>query len=529
MLKSFTNSHNSSFIKSEKLKFRKELTKMKKLFSLVLVAVLALSMCVTAFAAVNNDNSGVITLNPDDSIASGTKYTAYQILVLESYSGDHYSYKPATGWSDFFATGAAGAQYMTVNSNGYATWTASDNSAAKMQAFARAAVAYATTNNIAGTTQTYDGTNDVKWENLNLGYYVVDSDAGILCNLTTTAPTVAINGKNKVLIEKTAKEAADENDTYSADGEIVKIGDTVNFKIEVTIYAGAEGYVLHDKMSAGLTLDAASIVLKNGDTTLTAGTDYTLATENLTHNDCTFEITFAQTYLDAVSTALGYDTTASQTVVVTYNAVLNANAVIEGEDGVNKNDAKLEYGDDHETDWDTVTVKTFEFDLIKYDGATKAFLDGAEFVLYAADQKTVIDVVKVSDTEYRVATEGETTADSIVVTGGKVTIEGLDAQNTYYLKETVAPTGYNLLVDFVEVKFNTVSDAYVNNVYTYTGDEVTVWHDGNGGVAVENNAGTILPSTGSTGTTLFIVFGSIVALSAFVVLVARKKSAGYTV
>ena len=44
-----------------------------------------------------------------------------------------------------------------------------------------------------------------------------------------------------------------------------------------------------------------------------------------------------------------------------------------------------------------------------------------------------------------------------------------------------------------------------------------------GGVAVENNKGTVLPSTGGIGTTIFYVVGSVLVIAAGVLLVTKKR------
>ena len=78
-------------------------------------------------------------------------------------------------------------------------------------------------------------------------------------------------------------------------------------------------------------------------------------------------------------------------------------------------------------------------------------------------------------------------------------IFGLDEGSTYFLLETKAPEGYNLLDEEVEVKGNAVS------------------------IDVENEAGSILPSTGGIGTTIFYILGTLLILGAGVVLVTRRR------
>ena len=80
-------------------------------------------------------------------------------------------------------------------------------------------------------------------------------------------------------------------------------------------------------------------------------------------------------------------------------------------------------------------------------------------------------------------------------------IYGLDGDSTYYVRETVAPTGYNKLDEDVEVAM---------------GDENNIQ-------PIVNNAGSVLPSTGGIGTTIFYVVGSIMVVAAGVLLITKKR------
>ena len=126
--------------------------------------------------------------------------------------------------------------------------------------------------------------------------------------------------------------------------------------------------------------------------------------------------------------------------------------------------------------------------------------------------------MKNADGSYRVAlnTEnGENVTDTIVV-NGKVHISGLDKVN-YWLEETRAPDGYNKLTERQEVELSKGSQ----NATLEAG--ATAWAEGNGGVVVKNNAGTVLPSTGGMGTTLFYVIGGGLMVAAVVLLVTKKR------
>ena len=322
----------------------------------------------------------------------------------------------------------------------------------------------------------------------------MDSSLGALCGLNTTKPNVTITEKNeKPTIEKKVK---NHNNDW-VDENTAKIGDTVEFKITIHVEAGAQKYKVTDTMEKGLSFNFGSIKIDD------AALDDNNATLTLKQKegDPTFTLTFADSY---VAGKVG------ETIVVTYTATLNENAVVAG----NKNSATLHYSNQHTVNKETTTY-TYEFDLVKVDGTTNKLLDGAKFKLYdAKDSVTPIKVVPVAG-GYRVANGNEAGAtETIAVTGGKVHISGLD-KTTYWLEETKAPDGYNMLTERKPVDLTNGS----NNT-TLTSD---TWSEADHGVAVENNAGTVLPSTGGMGTTLFYVIGGGLMVAAVVLLVTKKR------
>lgn len=456
----------------------------KKLFAALLAAALVLAMAVPAFAE-TNATKGSITI---DNAVSGETYTIYRMFTLDSYDADSktYSYTVESAWENFFQTGA-GKDYITLT-NGHPTWTEGADAAA----FAKAALAWAKTNNIGHTDQTSATSTNVTFSNLKLGYYLVDSSLGALCSLNTTNPNAKIEEKNgQPTIEKKVKNG----DTWDTTND-AKIGDTVEYKVEIKVADGAQTYTVTDTMSKGLTFNSVSLkVAANGTTA--AASDYTLTpTEN------GFTLVLPESYVSTL--------TKGTTIIVTYNATLNKDAVIDG-DG-NTNEVKLGYGNHQNTVPSKVTTKSYQFDLVKVDGTTNKLLDGAEFEL--ADGETKLSFVKDANGNYRVATTGEKDATTtITVKNGKVNIYGL-AGKTYTLTETKAPDGYNKLVTPETINLTDGSKASATiESETYV----------DGGVVVKNNAGTVLPSTGGMGTTLFYVIGGGLMVAAVVLLVTKKR------
>lgn len=463
----------------------------KKLFAALLAAALVLAMAVPAFA-VTNATKGSITIS---KTVTDETYTIYRMFKLDSYNAESntYSYTVESDWEGFFKTGAGG-NYITLDGQNHPTWTAADeNDSTTVAAFAKAALAWAADKKISGTKETATG-DTVTFSDLGLGYYLVDSSLGALCGLNTTTPNVTIEEKNgQPTIEKKVKSHYD----GWAEKNTAKIGDTVEFKIVVHVEAGAQSYKVADTMSDGLTFNSSSLKVTYKDAPATANSDYTLEPGK---NGTTFTLTFKDSYVaDKVGEA----------IVVTYNATLNDKAVVTG----NKNKATLGYGTNKTVESETTTY-TYEFDLVKVDGATKKLLNGAEFKLYDAENGgSVIKVVPVAG-GYRVANGDETGAVDTIKVNGKVHISGLD-KTTYWLEETKAPDGYNMLTERKPVSLTNGSN---NTTLTSS-----TWSEADHGVAVENNAGTVLPSTGGMGTTLFYVIGGGLMVAAVVLLVTKKR------
>ena len=479
----------------------------KKLLGLLLALTLSLTLCLPAFAVSGtNNNGGSITIN--DAV-EGHTYKAYQIFVLESYNtaadgNGAYAYKANSVWEPWLKQQT---QYVNIDAQGYVTWV----NGADAAAFAKAALAHAEDARISPTaTQTASAPvtgaqySTVTFRDLNLGYYLVDTTLGTLCSLDTTAPSVEMFEKNEPPhINKQVKEDSTGN---WGDDNTAEIGDTVEFQTTISAKKGAESYVLHDAMSAGLTLDPDSITVAN----LTKGNDansgdYHVVTTGL-NDGCTFEVHFHQSYLDTI--------TADTSIVVTYKAVVNENAVVHPSG--NPNGTKLEYGDENNTKVtppDETKTYTFKVDVVKTDDKNKV-LDGVQFKLY--DAKTggnEIALVKVSNGVYRLAKDGENGVEYITTVNGQLEIKGFDANTNYYLEETKAPDGYHKLAERVEIAVKEANlEASVSN---------DTWQSG--GVHVVNTPGKELPSTGGMGTALFYIGGGVLVVGAAALFVLKKR------
>ena len=176
---------------------------------------------------------------------------------------------------------------------------------------------------------------------------------------------------------------------------------------------------------------------------------------------------------------------------------------------------------------DKVYFKTYYTGIIKVDGEDSTVkLEGVKFVLkengvtFPVSKNTDGYYVPTAapDTSSMTAEEAAAALDAAatVVTdaNGKIIIRGLDEDKTYTLTEIETNEGYNLLVGDKELVL--IEDGYDKDGKP-TFDPSTQFD------TIENNKGTVLPSTGGIGTTLFYVFGTLLVLAAGVVLVTKRR------
>lgn len=492
----------------------------KKIAAIMLSVMMVLGMASVVSAAegagaTSATGNGTITIN--NAIPKQT-YKIYRILELESYNTTtgNYAYKATTAWKSFIDSKEIQNVYVTIN-NDYVTW----KKGAKAEDFAQKALKYANDNNLsvdkketAPDAASGETISTVTFSNLPLGYYLVDSSVGALCSLNTTNPTATIREKNGVPSVK--KEVQEDSTSAWGDSNTADIGQTVNFQTTITAQLGAQNYVLHDKMEAGLTFDGTVTVTKNG--TDVEGANYKLkkSTDSLASitDECAFEIAFTQSFCDTLK--------ADDKIIVSYSATLNNDVESKKE---YKNETWLKYGENNETNHDTTTTKTFELPVFKYTtkNNTETGLEGAKFTLSKDEKGTnLIKLVSVSNNDtngdiYRVAKENEATGiakitEITTTKSGKFTIKGLDA-DTYYLTETQQPAGYNKLKDPVKVVIAESGNITVGEDTTTSVTEVKVL----------NNTGTILPSTGGNGTSLIYFLGAVLALVSGVVLITKQR------
>ena len=491
---------------------------MKKLLSYLLVIALVLVQVLPVVNAAETTGSITITTDANQTAEGPITYNIYKMFDLslnEDGTAYRYTIDETSDWYDFLDGEDAFVLTQSVGTEYVVTMPNQTSNSDEMAALAKAALAYAELNGIQadktatiaqkGTSTTVSG--------LSLGYYLIDSSIGTLVALTSTDREAEVIEKNTVpTIDKTVNEGGTYGSTSNG-----QIGDTVEYKVVINAKNGAQNYVLKDTMTEGLTFNEDSIKVTVGTKTLVKGEDYTVAVPG--EEGETFVITFADEYLDTI--------TEDTEIIVTYSAVINEKAVINGTGNVNE--TELEYGDDNKTAVDYTRTYVLAFELVKTD-ADNNELSGAKFKLYRTkDSETAIKFVVATEegtTYYRVATKEEIETVTIVeeIEVGTIYIKGLD-EGTYYLEETVAPEGYNKLTERIAVSLEDVeeSENSLTHITKLTNETTTTVKYNADQVTVINTTGSILPSTGGMGTVLFVTIGSIMVLGFGVLLVTKLR------
>ncbi len=464
--------------------------KMRRLLAVLMTFVMVMGFATTAFA---DTVTYKLTLK---EAQEGHTYTAYQIFAGD-LSGDTLS---NIVWGN-------GVREEGQTALGNAAQKAeSIETVEGAEAFAAEVAPYLGT--AAGSATVAEGATSCEISGLEAGYYLVQ--------------TTGVTDKNDVYTYYIMKIVKDTEANVKADvPEIDKtvndndanIGDTVTFTLTATMPSNLQGYetykvVFHDTLSAGLDYVEGSVKVT------VEGVDKTDA----------FTVTEANgTLTISCNDVLALGATASSTIVVTYEAIVDDDAVI-GTEG-NPNKVYLEYSNNPnwdgegveptgDTPEDEVKVYTWEIPVFKYTGANTP-LSGAGFTLYkdVACTNAVNLVAIENETIYKVCTQTDCTdhehvTEIVTDATGRFQIEGLE-KGTYYLKETTTPAGYNTC-DVVTVVIGE------NGTLTQNGDTTTE-------VAILNQSGAILPETGGIGTTIFYVAGAIMVIGAAVIMITRKR------
>lgn len=496
--------------------------KMKKLLSLVLTVAMVVAMGVTVFA----DSSNTYSVSIKEA-KEGHTYSAYQIFSgkLEGQTLSDVEWGSGVNTT---AINDGKTLIQAINTiDGFASCTDAKSVAKALEGkssdvvdqFAKVVDKYLAT--AAGTaTAPADGKYTIS--GLSAGYYFVKDTADISGHDAQTKFIVEVLGNKAVdpkssvpTVEKKVKEKNDTTgeETGWQDAADYDIGDNVPFQLTGTMPStladyDTYSYTFTDTLSAGLTRNNdVKVYLVNGEDKTDVTTAFTIS--NVVDNKFTVSC-------PDVKSIVGVTVTTSSKFVVEYTANLNKNAVIGSVGNPNRVDLTFSNNPNGEgtgkTPEDKVIVFTYKIvaNKVGEDGSTP--LEGAGFTLYKI----------VNGQEVKVGNEitGVTTFE----------FKGTDA-GEYVLKETTVPAEYNKAEDLhftVNATYDTnsadpkLTDLSVTGNNTFN-TSITGENDGSATTTIVNKRGSVLPSTGGIGTTIFYVIGGILMVGAGVILVSRRR------
>ncbi|MEQ4564708.1 MULTISPECIES: SpaH/EbpB family LPXTG-anchored major pilin [Micrococcaceae] len=369
-----------------------------------------------------------------------------------------------------------------------------------------------------GTAQakTTDAAGTAAFGTLPLGLYLV-TETNYPAGVTPSAPFLVSvpltdpNNKNNWIYDVNVypKNSVTGAQKTVTDAPAVKFGDQVNFTItgDIPNEAVIDGYKVTDKLDSKLTYVGATATLVDG-TVITNGTDYTVAFDAATN-------TVSVVFTPAGRLILAAHNTTSVQVVV--NTTVNTIGEIENVAVVYPNAGSFT-GTPGQPGGPIVTppvvTKWGALTLQKVD-QNGAALSGASFSVYAnqADAKAGTNPINLGGkTTFTVAADGTLTLTGLRYSdwaNGAAVAPGSADYRTYYLVETTAPAGYELLAEPISFLINQASTA--------VGVDLQVKN-------IPSNGGFQLPLTGGVGTGVLYAAGALLVVGAALLLVRSRRS-----
>lgn len=397
---------------------------------------------------------------------------------------------------------------------------------------------------------------------LNEGYYAVDFKnvpsglslkQGVMIATTGNTPAVMNLKAEDLPFEKQISEK-DANEWF--DKLTAETGDVLDYKLTaqvptLTDYDNLTKFTMSDTLEKQ-EFDPASVQIAIDNTVATRGTGTdentfyigrthlaTLTTVSYADKKSSFTLTFEPSALEAYE---------GETVTVTYSARLTTEAV-----KVNVNDAELVWSNNGSDSslTDSTEVYTYGIELTKtFSDATVSAdeIGQVTFQLYRVNgQNEELLYFTGSAGSYILVSDSNGTGNATAnlkldTTSRKLTVVGLDDDETYILKETNTADGYNKIDEDVTIDLEAQDDPYAmlldkdKTSVKLGSEDLTVSFVNNtdttetaiASVAFElyNQKGFSLPKTGDAGTWALTVSGILLIASGVVLVVVsrRKKS-----
>ena len=494
--------------------------KSKKLATLLFTIILVLGLLpMSAFAAQRDVVEG--------STASITVRNAVENDVLAAYKVVDITYNAAKNtlshkWNSLFDDYFSQKNSITNSAN--RAYTVDEFAAIKDSAELKTLLAglpnYIATNKSISPvdTQTVDADGTATFANLAMGeYFIRPTSTTSVYQLMLQKLEPTVSGGKYVIDDLTfgaKREEVSVDKAANKTSVIKKEKVTYTITVDIPTYASQavdKSFYVSDLLPNGLTIDPASIKVQIDGTDVDTAA-YTLDTTAVA--EYTFKLSVsAEQYTD------NWSANGGKQLVITYTATLNDNGTTE----VNTketNKVTFDYSNypyvenSHKQKTDTVDVTTFAIKIDKYvKNDEHAKLANAKFDLYRTATHAEVIAGSAVNIPYTNVNGIKLESDLVTDANGTATFAKYEANGTnydYYLVETRAPSGYNILDNAVKVNFTDTEVEATAGVYT---------------VKVPNSSGILLPITGGTGTVIFTIIGIALMVGAVVLFVVSRKKA----
>ena len=417
---------------------------MKKFLSLIIVLTMVLSLGVTAFAA---EEKGSITITNATIDETYEFYKIFDASIGKDAGGETNAVSYSITTDNQFFTVLFGADGTADNT--YFVYNANTGSVTKKEGVNDSELINYLTELVANGTYTPTvapvkaADDEVKFENLPYGYYLITSSLGTTVTINSNTPDVNVIDKNQkpgTGFDKFIQTGVQDNVPTWGESNSANIGDAITYKItfEATNYDGENKikyYQIHDEKGDAIWAEFNSFEVYVGGIKLPRGyylsqggnnTDNWEFLGDKTHPDSwdnfggaktrdnaqwylvhlgedNFRITIPwlenHTLTDVIndngvttSYSLNFSENAASkfespvNVEITYNAVVEATAAIGDTTHGNRfNKAYVSWTSEHETDStkpEEVVTYVYGIGLLKDDIATRVNLAGAKFRIY---------------------------------------------------------------------------------------------------------------------------------------------------
>lgn len=473
--------------------------KLKKIFAVLMTAAMVMGLGMTTMAA----GEATITVNGLDEKAN---ITYLQVVKENPKSTQGWSFvteEIATVFKTVFnaATNEEALEDLltlgggNVNASAGTISTSEELGKALSNLQDSASETEGVTGNVitvkdAGLYLIVANSSDSTYQYIPMLAYVNRTPSGTLENATVSA-----KGSHTPIDKKLVNE----------DDQSVSEGDEIEYEatVQYPFYSADEEnptFSVTDTLT-NATFKENSLKVTIGDTLAVVGVDYTV---NTYADTSTMEISF-----------IYKSEYAKETVKIEYTAIAGGGT----DNVVNQIKTNLD------TNGDSVTSSKVSVKVLK-TGEKDVALPGATFEIYEVsevekdgfEEKANISVVTPgvsADVETKTVYLKKVADGVTAGQDGSITFSGLDAQKTYYIKETQAPSGYTVNPNYFNIGTASLDAS--------ESDEDTFIYNDFANITVDNDTLGQLPSTGGIGTTIFTIGGIIIMVAAAALFFANRR------